>query len=89
MVDLDHVRSHRQGSKSFQELSSESPHFPTYPLPEFRLCLDTTDYLKKKIGQSPCPTQKIKPCIHSPEEECALGPACWLWDYLRRSGASG
>ena len=26
---------------------------------------------------------------HCPEEEIALGPACWLWDYLRRSGASG
>ena len=26
---------------------------------------------------------------HCPEEECCLGPACWLWDYLRRSGASG
>ena len=26
---------------------------------------------------------------HTPEEECCLGPACWLWDYLRRSGASG
>lgn len=26
---------------------------------------------------------------HVPEEEIALGPACWLWDYLRRSGASG
>ncbi|XP_029438309.1 glutamine-dependent NAD(+) synthetase isoform X2 [Rhinatrema bivittatum] len=22
---------------------------------------------------------------HSPEEEISLGPACWLWDYLRRS----
>lgn len=22
-------------------------------------------------------------------EEIAGGPACWLWDYLRRSGASG
>lgn len=27
--------------------------------------------------------------IHKPEEEIALGPACWLWDYLRRSGAAG
>ena len=26
---------------------------------------------------------------HSPEEEIAYGPGCWLWDYLRRSGASG
>ncbi|EFJ48782.1 hypothetical protein VOLCADRAFT_90620 [Volvox carteri f. nagariensis] len=24
-----------------------------------------------------------------PEEEIAYGPACWLWDYLRRCGASG
>ena len=26
---------------------------------------------------------------HDPCEEIALGPACWLWDYLRRSGATG
>ena len=33
------------------------------------------------------PIQKIN--YHTPEEEIALGPACWLWDYLRRSGARG
>src|SRR3954465_2578402 len=27
--------------------------------------------------------------FHSPPEERALRPACWLWDYLRRSGAAG
>ena len=27
--------------------------------------------------------------IHTPEEEIAKGPALWLWDYLRRSGARG
>lgn len=26
---------------------------------------------------------------HSPEEEIGLGPACWLWDYLRRSKQGG
>uniref|UniRef100_A0A8B9TVQ9 Glutamine-dependent NAD(+) synthetase n=1 Tax=Anas platyrhynchos TaxID=8839 RepID=A0A8B9TVQ9_ANAPL len=26
---------------------------------------------------------------HSPEEEICLGPACWLWDYLRRSKQAG
>ena len=31
----------------------------------------------------------IEPHTHEPEEEIALGPACWLWDYLRRSGAAG
>ena len=30
--------------------------------------------------------QAIHPVMHTPEEEIALGPACWLWDYLRRSG---
>lgn len=24
-----------------------------------------------------------------PEEEIGFGPACWLWDYLRRSGMGG
>ena len=37
------------------------------------------------------PTSPHLPSLqfHCPEEEIALGPACWLWDYLRRSGASG
>lgn len=26
---------------------------------------------------------------HTTQEECVLGPACWMWDYLRRSKASG
>ncbi|ELT96786.1 hypothetical protein CAPTEDRAFT_205115 [Capitella teleta] len=26
---------------------------------------------------------------HTAEEEIRLGPACWLWDYLRRSGQGG
>jgi NAD+ synthase (glutamine-hydrolysing) len=40
------------------------------------------------------PHRRVTPLVdtikyHTPEEECCLGPACWLWDYLRRSGASG
>ncbi|KAK4546042.1 hypothetical protein LTR36_002179 [Oleoguttula mirabilis] len=31
----------------------------------------------------------IQPRYHLPEEEIALGPACWMWDYLRRSKAAG
>ncbi|KAJ8250144.1 hypothetical protein COCON_G00220660 [Conger conger] len=27
--------------------------------------------------------------FHTAEEEISLGPACWLWDYLRRSGQAG
>lgn len=35
------------------------------------------------------PSDALEPRYHAPEEEIALGPACWLWDYLRRSGAAG
>lgn len=35
------------------------------------------------------PSPEITIFHHSPSEEIALGPACWLWDYLRRSGAAG
>lgn len=31
----------------------------------------------------------MEPRYHKPEEEIALGPACWMWDYLRRSKAAG
>ena len=35
------------------------------------------------------PSAPITPRIHKVEEEIAYGPAVWLWDYLRRSGALG
>ncbi|KAL1970772.1 hypothetical protein VTN77DRAFT_2606 [Rasamsonia byssochlamydoides] len=35
------------------------------------------------------PSQPVEPRYHQPEEEIALGPACWLWDYIRRGGSAG
>lgn len=35
------------------------------------------------------PTKPIQVYYHTPEEEIGLGPACWLWDYLRRSNQGG
>jgi len=40
-------------------------------------------------SQFVAPTKPITVFYHQPEEEIAYGPACWLWDYLRRSGSSG
>eukprot|EP00835_Amoeboradix_gromovi_P003254 NODE_208_length_14728_cov_0.400164.p1 type:complete len:673 gc:universal NODE_208_length_14728_cov_0.400164:3443-5461(+) len=34
-------------------------------------------------------SKSFEPNYCSPEEEIALGPACYLWDYLRKSGLSG
>lgn len=39
---------------------------------------------KVDISLKPTPTIDVR--YHTPEEEIALGPACWLWDYLRRCG---
>ena len=37
-----------------------------------------------------CPFNKPKAFrSYSSDEEIAMGPACWLWDYLRRSNAGG
>ncbi|CAN8064727.1 unnamed protein product [Agarophyton chilense] len=44
----------------------------------------------QSTGQVHYPTEaipKLKEFL--PEEEIARGPACWLWDYLRRSGMNG
>lgn len=35
------------------------------------------------------PTPVISYKIYRPEEEIAYGPACWLWDYVRRCKGSG
>lgn len=35
------------------------------------------------------PSPPVKVIFEQPEDEIGKGPACWLWDYLRRSGGSG
>mmetsp|Transcript_78360 Transcript_78360/g.153838 ORF Transcript_78360/g.153838 Transcript_78360/m.153838 type:complete len:795 (+) Transcript_78360:17-2401(+) len=87
VVDLDVVRSYRQDTASFQEQSSYERQLPTVDLRHFSLRhVKTASYEALQEARVSLP---IKPRIHLPEEECAMGPACWLWDYLRRSGASG
>mmetsp|Transcript_32216 Transcript_32216/g.74173 ORF Transcript_32216/g.74173 Transcript_32216/m.74173 type:complete len:445 (-) Transcript_32216:1410-2744(-) len=96
-IDLDDVRSYRASIPSFgiqaarvTEDSSRScivcqDYFVGQfgrPSPQSRQCLD---------GALPdfVPSKPVQLMVHTEEEECCLGPACWMWDYLRRSGASG
>ena len=98
VVDLEEVRCHRQASGSLQEQSAQSTtRSPTFPVlfVDFSLCL-TAPHGAAAPTQSltavtfHCkPAEPMQPRIHRPEEECLRGPACWLWDYLRRSGAGG
>ncbi|CAM8939462.1 unnamed protein product [Rhodiola kirilowii] len=79
-VDLDAVASLRGSISSFQEQASCKARAPSVTVPH---------YLCKPFSSKMTLSSPLKITYHSPEEEIAFGPACWLWDYLRRSGASG
>ncbi|KAJ8527043.1 hypothetical protein K7X08_029520 [Anisodus acutangulus] len=79
-IDLDAVASLRSSVSSFQEQASCKAKVSKVFVP-YKLC---QPFNLQMLLSSP-----LKIRYHSPEEEIALGPACWLWDYLRRSGASG
>ncbi|KAJ1409863.1 NAD synthetase 1, isoform CRA_d [Ochromonadaceae sp. CCMP2298] len=84
VVDLDAIRSYRGNTASFQEQSAQEAHLR---MPE----VDIRHFSLRCRGPGGPPPESVPVVtrLHSPEEECAMGPACWLWDYLRRSGASG
>ncbi|KAJ3669271.1 hypothetical protein LUZ60_011221 [Juncus effusus] len=81
LVDLDAVSSHRGSIASFREQGSRIKTFIPYINVSNTLCQPF------RFGTFPTPPVEIK--YHRAEEEIAFGPSCWLWDYLRRSGASG
>lgn len=91
-VDLDQVTSYRGSVSSLQEQASMVQPIPLINC-EFYLCSShggVPQQHSENIQLGPqLPTPAIKPHYHEPEEEIARGPACWLWDYLRRSGAAG
>lgn len=93
-VDLDEVVSHRMGTSSFGVQAAAAPvksvngihgdpllHRVLLP-PGFSI-----------VSPQQCTAQSVAVAstvtYWKPEEEIALGPACWLWDYLRRSGMNG
>lgn len=80
-VDLDDVRSYRGAMSSLAEQASSAPRLEAIMQPQFSLGTDSTLGLVAAVA--------VPARLHTAEEECARGPACWLWDYLRRSGAAG
>ncbi|KAF2198549.1 putative glutamine-dependent NAD(+) synthetase [Delitschia confertaspora ATCC 74209] len=82
VVDIEDVRAYRSSSsRGMQSLDA-----PPYQRIEtaFNLSDPSDDFNPQLIPSKP---QLIH--THKPEEEIALGPACYLWDYLRRSKAAG
>ncbi|XP_057308920.1 glutamine-dependent NAD(+) synthetase-like [Hydractinia symbiolongicarpus] len=78
-VDLDDIQTYRRSP--FYGIQASTSH--VYEKIEVDYTLTHHDSLC--IAASPV----IQARIYKPVEEIALAPACWLWDYLRRSGCSG
>ncbi|KAL1668852.1 hypothetical protein GGF50DRAFT_96045 [Schizophyllum commune] len=78
-IDVEDVRAHRHGKMSWGMQASGAERYQRIEV-NFALSGDDLSILQ---------STKISIKYHEPEEEIALGPACWLWDYLRRSRAQG
>ncbi|CAG9462919.1 unnamed protein product [Pedinophyceae sp. YPF-701] len=79
-VDLDDIVSHRAAVSSLREQASCAAAIPVVEV----------DHAMCRASTAPPPVSQPIPLREPrPEEEIARGPAAWLWDYLRRSGASG
>ena len=78
-VDLEEVRAFRVApSRGLQ-----ATHVPKYERIELDYSLSTSELDDKS------PSKIREPTFSVPEEEIALGPACYLWCYLRRSHQAG
>ncbi|KAK3066212.1 glutamine-dependent NAD(+) synthetase, partial [Coniosporium uncinatum] len=81
-VDLEEVRAFRTApSRGLQAVQA-----PPYQRIEVDFSFSSsTDSLNPRLK----PSKTKEPYFHAPEAEIAYGPACWLWDYLRRSKQAG
>uniref|UniRef100_A0A8D8D647 Glutamine-dependent NAD(+) synthetase n=1 Tax=Culex pipiens TaxID=7175 RepID=A0A8D8D647_CULPI len=79
-VDLEDIRSYRLAMRSRCTVAASTPTYPR---------VDVDFELSHPGDLNMVPNGPLEWIYHSAEEEIALGPACWLWDYLRRSGQGG
>lgn len=77
---MEDIRAYRNQIRSLAHLAAQSPNYPRIVV-DFSLSQENDSTLPIAIP--------IEWVYLTPEEEIANGPACWLWDYLRRSGQGG
>ncbi|OLY80203.1 Glutamine-dependent NAD(+) synthetase [Smittium mucronatum] len=76
-IDLEAVVSYRAAVPSIGAQSADSRIYPIINI-DFDIC-----------GVLNSPSSPIAVKYYTPEQEINLGPACWMWDYLRRSKMGG
>ncbi|WFD18009.1 NAD(+) synthase (glutamine-hydrolyzing) [Malassezia caprae] len=87
-VDLADVRAHRTSkSRGMQAAWLAAGHSGLPPGGAPRIDVPQRLTRIAQLTDSLSAPQPVH--YHTPPEEIALGPACWLWDYLRRSHTQG
>nr|XP_012145464.1 PREDICTED: probable glutamine-dependent NAD(+) synthetase isoform X2 [Megachile rotundata] len=91
--DLEDIRSYRNSIRSRTHLAAKSPSYPRVKV-DFALTsenlISTPPDRPINVDVGPYENDNITgKMVYSPEEEIAMAPACWLWDYLRRSCQGG
>lgn len=81
-LDLSDVRTYRGqiASRAVQAAQAKS-------IPRVQVSFSLSGRGPESQKQVPSKAREVR--YHRVEEEIGLGPACWLWDYLRRSGLAG
>ncbi|XP_077868215.1 glutamine-dependent NAD(+) synthetase-like, partial [Saccoglossus kowalevskii] len=80
ILDLEDTRTFRG---QFSSRSMQATNAQVYPRIQVDFSLSLDDDVAIPYFQP------IEWQYHTVPEEITLGPACWLWDYLRRSGQGG
>nr|XP_045008151.1 glutamine-dependent NAD(+) synthetase isoform X1 [Jaculus jaculus] len=83
-LDLEDVRSYRAEISSRNLAASKVNPYPRVKVNFALSCCDDLQELVSELVSEP-----VEWTYHTPEEEISLGPACWLWDFLRRSRQAG
>lgn len=83
VVDVDDVRSIRASVPSRAAQAAVASAYPRITVEGLQMIIPEVE----TFITDPSPYRQVQ--YHCVEEEIALGPACWLWDYLRRTGAAG
>jgi len=81
VVDLNEISSYRNSIKSRCMQATEN----TDGIPSFIIESSITNIIDFQYN----PFNWIIPKKYNENEELGLAPPCWLWDYLRRCGATG
>lgn len=87
-VDLDLIQILRGNRPSFTNQSADANLI--FPFKYARINVSSVALCHSELEAFKIPvTPMIEPFYHPEDEEIGLGPALWMWDYLRKSGAGG